>query len=112
MCDLALQVGEVHRIRIDEREAADARAGEEQGDGRAEPAGTDHERARGAQALLAFDAYLVEEDVARVAQQVVVGHGASVAGNEKRRGVRGVSWGSQRVTASTCRPACARRPSC
>ena len=82
--DLALQVGEVDRVVVDQRDAADAGRAEVQRHRRAQPAGADDQRMRGQQALLALDADLVEQDVARVAQQLVVGHGRDCRGKRKR----------------------------
>jgi hypothetical protein len=73
--DLALQVGQVDGVVVDQGDPADAGRAEVQRDRRAQPAGADHERVRCEQTLLAFDAELVEQDVARVAQQLFVVHG-------------------------------------
>ena len=72
--DLALQVGEVDAVAVDDRDPADAGGAEVQRHRRAEPAGADDQRMRREQALLALDADVVEQQVARVAQQVVVVH--------------------------------------
>jgi len=70
--DLALQVGEVDPVRIDEGQAADAGGGEVERGGAAEAAGADDERARGAQLLLPLDTDLREEDVPAVAEKLLV----------------------------------------
>jgi hypothetical protein len=70
--DLALQVGEIDGVGVDDRQRADAGAGEVERRRRAEAAGADHERLRAEQALLALDADAVEEDVARIAQELRV----------------------------------------
>jgi len=70
--DLALQVGEVDLVRIGERQAADAGGGEVERGGAAEPARADQERARRAQLLLALDPDFREEDVAAVAEKLLV----------------------------------------
>ena len=64
MDDLALQVGVVHGIVVDDPEGPDARA-EVQGGGRSEPTGADPEDARVEQAQLAFLADLGDQEVAR-----------------------------------------------
>ena len=79
MGDLALQVGEVDLVVVDQGDPADAGRAEVERHRRAEAAGADHQRVGGSEALLAFDADVVEQDVARIAQQLVVGHGAAVA---------------------------------
>ena len=76
--DLALQVGEVDMVGIDQREMADAGAAQVQRHRRAEAAGADDERTRTQQTLLAFDADLVEQDVARITQQLRVVHRPSI----------------------------------
>jgi hypothetical protein len=72
--DLSLQVGQVDAVVVDDRQRADARGREVQRHRRAEPAGADHQRMRIEQPLLAGDVELVEQDVAGVAQQLVVVH--------------------------------------
>ena len=62
--DLALQVGEIDLVGVDQRDAADAGAAEVQRHRRPQAAGTDHQRTRAQQALLALDADLVEQHVA------------------------------------------------
>jgi hypothetical protein len=66
--DLALQVGQVDDIVIDYRDPADAGRGEVERGRRAQAAGADDQRMRVEDALLAFDAQCVEQDVAAVAQ--------------------------------------------
>jgi hypothetical protein len=75
VCDLALQVGDVDRVVVDDRQVPDAGRAQVQRHRRAQATGSDHQRVRSEQPLLAFDAELVEQDVARIAQQLVVGHG-------------------------------------
>ena len=72
--DLALQVGEVHHVVVDQRDAAHAGGAEVQRHRRAEAACADHDRVRGEQALLPFHADLLQQDVARIAKQLFVGH--------------------------------------
>ena len=70
--DLALQVGQVDRVVIDQRDAPDAGRAEVERHRRAEPAGADDQRMPVEQPLLALDADLVEQDVPRIAQQLVI----------------------------------------
>ena len=101
MGDLALQVGEVDAVVVDDRDAADAGRAEVQRHRRAEAAGADHQRVRGEQPPLALDADVVEQEVARVAQQVVVVHRALAAGqNENARGGHGRSGGASAAALS------------
>ncbi|MNS93939.1 hypothetical protein D3C72_1281400 [compost metagenome] len=79
--DLALQIGQVDRVVIDEGQLADAAGGQVHGRRRAEPARADHQHMRIEQGLLAFDADLIKQDVARVAQQLVVVHGFTSTAN-------------------------------
>ena len=81
---LALQVGEVDRVRIHERDRAHAGRGEELRDRVAEPARADDERVRRGEALLRVGTELVEQEVAAVAEELLVVHGGSVP-----RGSRG-----------------------
>ena len=70
--DLALQIGEVDLVRIGERQLADAACCEIQGCGAAEAAGADDQRGRRAQPLLPLDPDLGKEDVAAVAEELLV----------------------------------------
>jgi hypothetical protein len=72
--DLALQVGEVDLLVVAEGDGAHSRRCEVERDRRAEPSRSDHQRARGEQFLLAFDADLRQQNVAAVAQQLFVVH--------------------------------------
>jgi hypothetical protein len=63
--DLPLQVGEVHGVVVDDRDAADARGAQVQRHGRAEPAGADHQRVGRKQPLLTLHADFIEQDVPR-----------------------------------------------
>jgi len=72
--NLALQVGQIDRVVINEGDGANARSGKvERGRG-SQPPHTDDEHMTVANALLAFDANLVQQDVARVAKQLIVSH--------------------------------------
>jgi hypothetical protein len=73
MGDLPLQVRQIDRVAVDQRDAADAGAAQVQRRRRTQAAGADDERVRRAQTLLALDTDLVEQDVARLAQQLLVG---------------------------------------
>ena len=74
MQDLALQVGQVDRVAIGQYQGANARRGQVIGRGRTQAAGTDDQRAGIDDVVLALDADLRQQDVATVAQQLVVGH--------------------------------------
>ena len=76
--NLALQVGKVDLVRIGERELADAAGGEIERRRAAEAARADDERMRVAQPLLALDADLGEQDVAAVAEELLVVQAGSV----------------------------------
>ena len=62
--DLALQVGGIDMVVVDQRDAPDTGAAEVQRHRRAEAAGADDQRMRGEQLSLTLDADLVEQDVA------------------------------------------------
>jgi len=77
---------------VDQGDAAHARGRQVQGRGRAQPASTDDQHVGVQQGLLAFDADFVEQDVARVAQELVVVHGGKVrhrGASPPRRGAGG-----------------------
>ena len=63
---------------VDHGEVADAGRAQIQGHRRAQPTRAHHQHPAGQNALLPFDPDLIEQDVARVAQQLVVRHGRSV----------------------------------
>ncbi len=71
--DLALQVAGVDDVEVDQAEGADAGGGEIEGERRAEAAGADAEDARGFELLLALHAHFGQDEVARVAGEVVGG---------------------------------------
>ena len=73
MDDLALQVGEIDPVVVDHAQGADAGGGEILQERRAEPAGADHQHARGDQPRLAHAADLGQHDVARVAADLRLG---------------------------------------
>jgi hypothetical protein len=70
--NLPLQVGEVDLVRIGDGELADAAGGEIERRGAAEAAGANDECVRRAQPFLPFDPYFVEQDVATVAEELLV----------------------------------------
>ena len=71
MRHLTLQVGQLDDVVIDQAERADAGGGEIQRQRTAKPAGADHQHTRLAQTRLAGAADLGEQDVARVALDLV-----------------------------------------
>ena len=74
--NLALQVGQVHRIVVDDGDAPDTAGGQVQRCGCAQAACTQDQHVGGQDALLTFDADVIEQDVARIAQQLFVLHKA------------------------------------
>jgi hypothetical protein len=70
--DLALQVGEVDLVRIGDGQAPDARGSEVERRRAAEPSRADDQRARRAQPLLPLDPDLGEQDVPRVAEELLI----------------------------------------
>ncbi len=74
MHDLALQVGQVNGIVIGQRDLAYSGRRQIQCDRRTEPAGADNQRMRRQQPLLALDADLVQHNMARISQQLIVVH--------------------------------------
>ena len=75
--DLALQVGEVDRVCIDQGELADAGRGQIHRRRRAEPSGADDDRVRVEKTLLSLDAEFVDKDMAGIAEQLIVVHGGA-----------------------------------
>ena len=69
--DLALEVARVDDVEVDQAEGADAGRGEIKGQRRAQAAGADTEDAGGLEAALALHAHFGEDEVARVAREVV-----------------------------------------
>ena len=64
--DLTLQVGQRHRVVVDDAQSADAGRGEIQQDRRAEAAGADDQHPRGLEPGLARAADLAQHDMARI----------------------------------------------
>ena len=73
MDDLALQIGQIDGVVVDDAERADPGRSEIKQQRRAEPAGADDEDACGQQLLLAFLANLVQHQVSGVALELRVG---------------------------------------
>jgi hypothetical protein len=92
--DLALQVGEVDRVGIGQRQLADAACCEVERRGTAEAAGADNQRGRSAQPLLPLDPDLGKEDVAAVAEELLVVQLAGVAAGFVAATVGGCFTGS------------------
>ena len=76
MQDLALQVGEVDRIAIGQQDASDTGAGQVERRRRTQSASAHDQRGGAEQPLLGLDPDLVEQDVAAVAEQLLVVHRA------------------------------------
>ena len=72
MDHLALQVGRIHHVVIDQADAPDAGRGQVQRHRRAQPAGADHQHGGGLQLALPFQPDLGDQQVARVAQDFFV----------------------------------------
>ena len=70
--DLALQVGLVDDVEVDETDGPDAGGGEIEGERCSEAAGSNAENLCGFELLLAFHADLREDEVARVARDLLI----------------------------------------
>src|SRR6185437_5373205 len=68
--DLSMQVGCVHDIEVNQSESADAGSREIQGARGAQTTGSDQQDASIPEATLPFDAYLIEDEVTRVAEDL------------------------------------------
>jgi hypothetical protein len=77
--DLALQIGQVHAIRVDQRQRANSCGRQKLRHRIAETADTDDEHVREREALLRVDTELGQQDVTAVAQQLGVVHRMSLA---------------------------------
>ncbi len=71
MHDLALQIGQIDPVVVDDAERADPGGGEIEQQRRAEPAGADHQHARRQQLFLPLLADLVEDQMAGVAPELL-----------------------------------------
>jgi hypothetical protein len=83
--NLALQVGQIDGIVIHHCDLAHAAGGQVQGGGGTQPTGPQNQHPGGADALLPFNADLIEQNVARIAQKLVVIHKSIVVGVDKQR---------------------------
>jgi len=72
MQNLALQIGQIDLVMIHQGDAANTCRGQIKRSGGAKSAGTDDQRSGSEQPALPFYAYLVEQDMARIAQQLLV----------------------------------------
>jgi hypothetical protein len=70
--DLALEVGEINGISVDETEAADPSGGEVEADGRAKSTGSDAEDARCFEAFLSFEGHFGHDEMPGVTCDFVV----------------------------------------
>ena len=73
MDDLALQVGLVHGVELDDAERADAGGGQVEQRRAAEPTGPDHQHPRVLQSLLPDHADVGDDQVPAVATNLVAG---------------------------------------
>ena len=71
--DLPLQVAGIHHVEIDEPQRADAGRSQIERQRRTESAGADAEHARSLQLLLALHAHFGQDQVPRVAREIVGG---------------------------------------
>jgi hypothetical protein len=71
MRHLPLQVGQLHRVVVDDADGADAGGGQIQHQRRAEPTGAHHQHARRLQPGLTEPAHLLQQDMAGVAADFV-----------------------------------------
>ena len=70
--DLALQIGNLDLVRVGDEEPADPRCSQVEGGRAAKAARTRDQDLRSIESPLSLDAEFVEQDVARVAQQLLV----------------------------------------
>jgi hypothetical protein len=75
---LTLQVSEVYDIIIDQGQGSDSRSSQVQNRRGGQAACAYDQDARRAYPLLAFDADVVEQDMARIARQLVIAHGGFI----------------------------------
>jgi len=74
VCDLALQIGQVHPVVIDQRQFADARGTQIQASSTSQAPCSDHQHPGRTDALLTFEPDFVQQNVPCIAQQVRVVH--------------------------------------
>ncbi len=70
--DLALEIGKIDRVKIDDADFADAGGGQVHGDGRAQPARADADDAGGANLLLPGQPDFRQNQMPRVAANFVI----------------------------------------
>lgn len=85
MNDLALQIGRVDRVGVDNANVSDAGGRQIEQNGRAQSAGANHQYGRVAQGQLAAHAYLRQDQVARIALDFGVGQDIAVLIRSCRR---------------------------
>ena len=71
--DLPLQIARVNHVEVDQAQRADAGRGQVERQRRAEPAGAHAEHPRGLQLLLALHAHFGQDEMPRVAGEIVGG---------------------------------------
>ena len=106
--NLSLQVGEVDLVGVGQRQPADAAGGEVEGRRAAQAAHADDQRMRRAQPLLPLDPDFVEQDVAAVAEELLVVQWAENL-DSRFRGNDEFAL-TQRLLSSFLRPAWSARP--
>ena len=72
MDHLALQIGEIHIVRVGDADRADPGRGQVQGNRRTQTAGADDQHPAVQQFLLALAPHFLENDVARIALDLVI----------------------------------------
>ena len=101
--DLALQVAGVHDVEVDQAQGADAGGGQIESQRRTEPAGAHAEHARGLEPLLALHAHLGQDQVPRVAREIVGGQfGKRVRGSRHGHGLNSRVADSVLMPSSFC----------
>jgi hypothetical protein len=74
MKNLALQIGEINRVVINQRDFANASRSEIKRGGRAKATGANNQRVSGKYTFLAFNAQCVEQDVPAITEKLLVRH--------------------------------------
>jgi len=74
--DLPLEIGEINGIGIDQRDLANTRGSQIHGSRRSEPTGANDDGVCIEKALLRFNADFIDEDVAGIAEKLIVVHRA------------------------------------
>jgi hypothetical protein len=91
--DLALQVGVIHHVEVHDAECAHARSRQIESQRRAQPARANTQHPRCLQLLLPFHADLGHDEMARVAQDFVVGQGSDFGFDIGCGGHKNLSFG-------------------